>query len=85
MEVCNESRLQSIREIYAPNLSRRCALYIPEFVSLTNTGTEQVLTPHCRLQCVIFPDTVMGGEKFGCPGALIFVIHNLASACIGRH
>ena len=35
--------------------------YIPDFVSLTNTGTEQVLTPQFRLQCVIFPETLIGG------------------------
>jgi hypothetical protein len=27
---------------------RRLVFYIPDFVSLTNTGTEQVLTPQFR-------------------------------------
>jgi hypothetical protein len=59
---------------------RRFGFYIPDFVSLTNTGTEQVLTPQFRLQCVICPAT-----NFGLPLSSIFVIHNLASACMGRH
>jgi hypothetical protein len=76
----NEFLLLAVIMIYVALIS-----HIPDFVSLTNTGTEQVLTPHCRLQCVICPDTLIGGEKFFCPGAFIFVIHNLASACMGRH
>jgi hypothetical protein len=40
---------------------RRIGSYIPDFVSLTKTGTEQVLTPQFRLQCVIFPETLIGG------------------------
>src|SRR4030095_14157607 len=58
----------------------RFACYIPDFVSLTKTGTAQVLTPHCRLQCVIFPAT-----NFGLPLSCISVMHILASPCIGRH
>src|SRR5688572_2668349 len=37
------------------------------------------------LQSVILPDMLIGGEKFGWPGAFTLVMHNLASDSMGRH
>jgi hypothetical protein len=37
------------------------------------------------LQSVILPEMLIGGEKFGCPGAFTCVMHNLANDSIGLH
>jgi hypothetical protein len=37
------------------------------------------------LQSVILSDTLIGGERFGWPGAFTLLMHNLASDSMGRN